>query len=103
MNAISVGNYGVVSDHKSCLGPNNWLLFNDKFLKHHKNKDVFKQNILTECLNIPWIFFLISGEKIKKLWGRKGPQCDHFRTSEEARCGSDLAATGQCSPPLHAI
>jgi len=40
-------------------------------------------------------------EKNDILWGRKGPQCDHFRTSEKARCGADLAATGQCSPPLH--
>jgi len=54
MNAINLGNYGVDLDHKSCLGPNYWLLINAK--KKHQNEQVLKQNILTECFNILRIF-----------------------------------------------
>jgi len=67
--------------------------------KKHQNKQVLKRNILTECFNILRIFFLIS-EKTK-CHGSKRHQCDHFRTTEKAQCGADLAATGQCSSPLH--
>jgi len=53
MLAINVGNYGVVFDHESRLGPNYWPLFNAEMQKKkHQNKQVFMQNIFTEYFNI---------------------------------------------------
>jgi len=73
MNAIKFGNYGVVFDHKPRLGPNYWPLINAKMRKKHQNKQVFEQNILTECFNFLRMFFKISGKKNKFCGVEKDP------------------------------
>jgi len=65
LKAINFGNYGVVFDHKSRLGPNYWLLFKAKMRKEHQNKHVFKQNIYQQNVSKFSEYFFKISEKTK--------------------------------------
>jgi len=106
MNAINFGNYWVVFDHKSRLGPNYWplpcdnsyysMLKCEKSIKIKRHSNKFIHRIFQYSQNI----FFKNIRKNKILWGRERPSVT-ISGSEKARCGADSAATGQCSPPLH--